>query len=875
MPETITLGLPEFTRALRVFATRAALGTMEQRVLFAPLLAARVSASRVSGAEGRIAAFDATRLRTALNGALTELALAREPKSEPDRRAALARLHDAAAPTFAALEQLRAAAAEVRAASSEAGRASCWPQWTAAVQTLFTATDGMLAEVLEGRESAARSGAASRAIGVALFAVGACSSLLAAPLSAQHVTLRVPSVRAESLQARGFDVVGVDRGDALVVVDARERARLAGLGWQGAEVRSLNALAPSAVSAAPFRDYDDASRGVRAFIDSLARVNSRVSVDTLGLSYEKRPMLAVKIGPKGDSPSRPNVIFVATYHAREWGATETALRLITYLATASNARVDSLLQTRDIWIIPVANPDGYQYTFTADRLWRKTRSPQAGGAVGVDMNRNHRASWGLDNVGSSNDPGSEIFRGPSPASEIETRNIEAFHTAHPPVVSMSYHTYAGLLMFPPGAVYGEVPADLPAYQTLAGTNAHPAVKDRLQGSMRTFYSPSEAWTLYTTNGEYNDWASATFGALSFTTELSSGYNVAGYYGFEFPADTTQLRTLFDDNLPFALDLIESAGDPSVYASPSTAQRPRALRLESLSPDIRVTVPKAAVANVTLSAPTPLAFRVDSTSGARYFRRLIAGSSARPAHVTVSASGQSAAFTALGYGGAEVSDTGWTATSFVRDSTFTMAGKYSWRTPGRGELKSPVYTVPATVDTVSLIFWTRYNGSGFDEAPAGLVEMSTDGGTTFSLVARMQGFGPLYYPEQVTVGGVKGRKIQWRFTPIALQWWLDEITTVAHGAVQLAPAATSLPFLPSENPVKRSAVYFQWPFPGATGDLHAYDITGRLVWRSQVTQDGNVKWDLAASSLPNGVYLVVARSAGKVQRLKLFVTRDGR
>ena len=210
-----------------------------------------------------------------------------------------------------------------------------------------------------------------------------------------------------------------------------------------------------------YRSYDDPVRGIRAWVDSIVRVNPRVSVDTIGRSFDGRPMFMLKVGARGDSPQRPNVVFVATYHAREWVATEMAMRLIRYLAQppGTDARRDSLVAGRDIWILPVANPDGYQYTFTTDRLWRKTRSPQSGGAIGVDMNRNHSVAWGLDNQGSSPDPTSDIFRGPTPASEVEIKNIEAWHLAHPPVVALSYHTYSGLLLYPRGSVYGALPAD--------------------------------------------------------------------------------------------------------------------------------------------------------------------------------------------------------------------------------------------------------------------------------------------------------------------------------------------------------------------------------------------------------------------------------
>lgn len=880
--------LPEFTRSLRAFASPAALASSEQGVLFGPLLSARKSAERVQSAEGRLAAFDANRLRGELQAALDGLARRREPRSEPDRRALSALLDESAIQAHGALDALAAAAAAVRAAAGDEARAAMWPAWTAAVQVLFDAVDQILRVLLgepsptnvatrpPGPPRAPTSPNTPTAPGATIVVLALALSAVAAPLAAQHVTLRVSAVRPESLLARGFDVVGTERNEVLVVANPRDRARLAQFGWTGTEVRPRPAAALSGTNVpALYRDYDDSTRGVRAFIDSVARMNSRVSVDTIGVSYEKRPMLAVKIGPRGDSPSRPNVIFVATYHAREWAATEMALRLITYLATTSNARVDSLLQTRDVWVIPVANPDGYEFTFTGDRLWRKTRSPQAGGAIGVDMNRNHRASWGLDDHGSSPDPQSDIFRGPSPASEIETRNIEAFHAAHPPVVAMTYHTYAGLLLFPPGDRYGDVPADLPVYQTLAGTNARSAVVDHLPGSARTVYSPAEAWMLYTTNGDYTDFTTQNFGTVSFTAELSSGYGAGGYYGFEFPADTAALRQLFEDNLPFALDLIESARDPSAYYSASTGRRPPVVQLESMSPDVRVTVPAALAAGASLATGSSTSFRLDSTAGAKWFRRLVASGGPRPPQLRVTLGGASQTFSALGYGGAESRDTGWTLNGFRRDSTAAFAGKYSWNTPATGELRSPRFAIPPGVDTVSLLFWTRYLGSGFVEVLNGKVRVSTDGGTTFSVAGRVQGYAPTWYPEHVTVGGVAGKSVVFSFTSDLLDWWIDEVAVVAHGTVQVANRDATIPFQPSENPVKRSVVWFQWPFGDATGDLHAYDITGRLLWKAQVTDGGPVRWDLAAAGLPNGVYVVIARSAGRTQRLKLFVTRDGR
>jgi hypothetical protein len=765
----------------------------------------------------------------------------------------------------------------------DAPDADSWGAWIAAVQALFDAADRFWFTIepeLGPRAPVKRKGRGAAARAIAAAAIGV--SALAGAAQAQHVTVRVPGVAAESLRARGFDVVGSEGGVPIVVADPAQLAKMELRGWHGTVLRAPSAPAASRLGAQTivttqiYRDYDDPVRGIRAFIDSMAKNNPLVSVDTIGVSYQGRPMLAVKIGPKDDSPQRPNVLFMATYHAREWAATEMALRLIKYLAVApgTNPRVDSLVQARDIWILPVANPDGYEYTFTGDRLWRKTRSPQAGGAFGVDMNRNHRQNWGLDDVGSSPDPTSDIYRGPSPASEIETRNIEAFHVAHPPVVSISYHTYSGLLLFSPSAVYGQLSADLPVYRTLAGTNQRSAVRDNLAGSARSFYSPNTSWTLYTTNGEYNDWASAKYATLSFTPEMSSGYQNSVYYGFEFADDEAQLQQLFSDNLPFALDAIESARDPFAYVSPTTFYHSDRVVLESVSPTIRATLPAATASGASISAPNPLSFRIDSLAAGKYTRRLVAAPVTRPTSLSVSTGGQTANFSVLGINGAELTETGWTANQFTRDSTFAMAGKYSWFTSSGGDLKSPVIAVPADADTVSLVFWTRYAGSGFSELPYGDVNLSIDGGTTFQRVMRLEGYAPLFYPERVTIGGVKGKHLVFDFVPNGMPWNLDEIAVVSHGAVTSTVTSNMGVLRPSENPVHHNVVYFPWPFATATGDIQAYDFSGRLVWKTSVTAGGNVPWDLNAGRVANGVYVVIARGGTRTLRLKLFVVRNG-
>ena len=107
--------------------------------------------------------------------------------------------------------------------------------------------------------------------------------------------------------------------------------------------------------------------------------------------------------------SRPAVLYSAAQHAREWITPEMNRRLLHYFVNSygSNPEIKQIVNTTELWFVPVANPDGYDYTFTkGNRLWRKNLRDNDGdgvitGADGVDPNRNFPTKWGYDNEGSS------------------------------------------------------------------------------------------------------------------------------------------------------------------------------------------------------------------------------------------------------------------------------------------------------------------------------------------------------------------------------------------------------------------------------------------------------------------------------------------
>jgi murein tripeptide amidase MpaA len=111
----------------------------------------------------------------------------------------------------------------------------------------------------------------------------------------------------------------------------------------------------------------------------------------LAKTAEGRSLRAITIASNGTVGKNPVILIDAGIHAREWAAVMSAVYLIDQLTEKSNENKE-LLQV-DWVIIPVANPDGYVYSHTTDRFWRKNRSPQAQGCYGVDLNRNFGLEW--------------------------------------------------------------------------------------------------------------------------------------------------------------------------------------------------------------------------------------------------------------------------------------------------------------------------------------------------------------------------------------------------------------------------------------------------------------------------------------------------
>ncbi|XP_038667990.1 carboxypeptidase A1-like [Scyliorhinus canicula] len=265
---------------------------------------------------------------------------------------------------------------------------------------------------------------------------------------------------------------------------------------------------------------------IYSWMDSLAvEFPGLVEKQQIGTSFEGRPLYVLKFSTGGTG--RPAIWIDSGIHAREWVSPASAIWMAKKI-TGDYGRdpfITALLRKMDIYMEILVNPDGYVYTHTKNRMWRKTRSLIPGKkCVGVDANRNFDAGFG--GPGTSNNPCMETYRGPYPNSEPEVAAIVNFVQSHRNIKSfITIHSYSQLLMFPFG--YKCVPpADYQELEALAKSAVSSLTT--LYGTRYKIGSICEA--IYQASGGSIDWTYNQGIKYSFAFELRD----TGRYGFMLP-----------------------------------------------------------------------------------------------------------------------------------------------------------------------------------------------------------------------------------------------------------------------------------------------------------------------------------------------------
>jgi len=347
-----------------------------------------------------------------------------------------------------------------------------------------------------------------------------------------NVLVRVTQLQRATLDASGFEYVVVEP-DLGPLVEA-EATRLAAL----PDPLGGGGLDPAYYD--DYRDFDDV-------LDRLAGLATiypqRVSVVELGMSLEGRPIRGLRITNPG-ADDRPVITVQGCQHAREWIAVAAPVYAAEQLAAASaGGYVDGLLDQVEIVVVPVLNPDGYVYSWEAERFWRKNRRD----GHGVDLNRNWSVVWGGE--GASPDPDAENYYGAGPFSEPESTAMRDFLTADPDMVALlDVHSYGQLLLYPWGFGFVDSADDMLFADLSQG------MSDAMWQPHNTWYQPIQSSDLYPAAGNAIDWAYGVEGLYAITVELRPDF--ADEMGFLL--EPAQLVPTGEELLASILELVESS-----------------------------------------------------------------------------------------------------------------------------------------------------------------------------------------------------------------------------------------------------------------------------------------------------------------------------
>ena len=363
-------------------------------------------------------------------------------------------------------------------------------------------------------------------------------------ITPDHMIVRADAAKAERVQQLGYRVEQLQTvADALAEFESREHETLAAI-----ESDETGALRPDALTKpAQYHSVESLNHDMH---ELAATHVDLVELREIGRSVEDQPILALRITERSGNSKK--VLFSGCHHAREWISVEVPFLLAKELIeTANEPSTYRWLSNGEIWIVPMINPDGHEYSRTEYRLWRKNRRQNTDGSWGVDLNRNYGYMWGtLDNDYTSHAQSDDTYIGRRAFSEPETRAIRDLIGQEMFSGVINYHSYSQEILYPWG--YTQKPIRDHRDWTLI-SNLAKRMHMAIESVHGEYYDPKQSSQFYPTAGGASDWIYGIYGIPAFTIELRPAERWQG--GFRLPAN--QILPTYEENKPAAFEFMNS------------------------------------------------------------------------------------------------------------------------------------------------------------------------------------------------------------------------------------------------------------------------------------------------------------------------------
>lgn len=198
-------------------------------------------------------------------------------------------------------------------------------------------------------------------------------------------------------------------------------------------------------------------------------------VESIGKTWENRDIIAVSISKNVNSHiDKPALFYTGTVHAREWIGIELSISFAKHILEYIDydPQLNAILDRSTLYMVPCANPDGFEYSRNHFSFWRKNRRQNQDGSFGVDLNRNFEVGFTPNKDTTSN-----VYSGPSAFSEPETAALRDFVDSHKNItIALDYHSQ-GNVIFPAHNFIHEDAIDAIDLNLLAGNMAEEIRKE--------------------------------------------------------------------------------------------------------------------------------------------------------------------------------------------------------------------------------------------------------------------------------------------------------------------------------------------------------------------------------------------------------------